>query len=360
MLNLDANSLVERIIKSRGVDYERAVGDRRERERARKREARQRLTKEQREQECKRKQAARQRQTHEQRAREKAREKARSRAQPRPFIAIDGEGGGTDELDRQHYFLMVASGQTAGEERICHREGKSLSTRDCLDFILSLPANVAIVGYGIGYDATQVLRGIKASTLRQILNPRQGKNGPCYTYWGDYAIIYQQGQYIRIARVGRSGGKPSVIKGSSRTIYETFGFFQCSFVKAINNWEIGAEQEREFIAENKMQRDQFVKITDEIIEYSKLVCRYLAMLMTAFRDICTAAGILPRQWSGAGWLAAALLEKHSVPKRPLIPKELEAQAERKPGKNSWPMALRRPERDRQFEIAANRAYYGGR
>ena len=57
-----------------------------------------------------------------------------------------------------------------------------------------------------GYDATQILRGIsKAPTLRRILDPPQGRNGPCYTYWGDYAILYQQGQYLRDARIDRSG-----------------------------------------------------------------------------------------------------------------------------------------------------------
>ena len=160
----------------------------------------------------------------------------------KPFMAIDGEGGGTDELGRQNYFLMVASGQTAGEEYILHREGKPLSTRDCLEFILSLPADRKLVGYGFGYDATQILRGIKPPTLRQILNPRQGKNGPCYTYWGDYAIVYQQGQYFRVARIDRSGPKPAIVKGSCRTVNETLGFFQCSFVKAISDWKIGTER----------------------------------------------------------------------------------------------------------------------
>ena len=76
-------------------------------------------------------------------------------------------------------------------------------------------------------------------------------------------------------------------------------------------------EERSVIAENKARRDEFSQLTDEIIEYCKLECRYLAMLMTEFREVCAAAGILPQQWSGAGWLASALLEKHGVPKRPL-------------------------------------------
>ena len=229
---------------------------------------------EEREHERERKRQARLRQTPEQREREKEREARRDRAKLKPFLAIDGEGGGTDELGRQNYFLMVASGQTSGEEYILHRQGKPLSTRDCLEFILSLPADRKLVGYGVGYDATQILRGIKPPTLRQILNPRQGKNGPCYTYWGDYAIIYQQGQYLRVARVDRSGPKPAIVKGSCRTVNETLGFFQCSFVKAITDWKIGTDEERSVIAENKTRRDEFSQLTDEIIKYCKLECRY--------------------------------------------------------------------------------------
>jgi hypothetical protein len=272
-------------------------------------------------------------------------------------MAVDGEGGGTDALDRQNYLLMVAVNSEG--EYLLQRKGEPLSTCDCLEFLLSLPAEPILVGYGIGYDATQILRGIKANTLRRILNPPQGRNGPCYTYWGEYAIIYQQGQYLRVARIDRSGGKPGIVKGSSRTVYEQLGFFQCTFVKAITGWNIGSEHDRARIADNKMRRDTFSRLTDEIIEYCKLECRHLATLTEEFRKVCAAAGIQPKQWSGAGWLASALLEKHRVPKRPLTSKEAAALAEKRPAMASS-IGLRRPERDPQFEIAANDAYYGGR
>jgi hypothetical protein len=250
MTNRTINRRTEESIRARGADYERLehrlelerlrkrkarkrqTSEQLERERERKREARKRQTLEQRDHEHERKRQARLQRTAEQREREKERNARRNRTKLRPFMAIDGEGGGTDALGRQNYLLMVASGSTAGEERILRRDGKSLSTRDCLEFILSLPADHRLLGYGSGYDATQILRGIKPPTLRQILNPRQGKNGPCYTYWGDCGIIYQQGQYLRVARVDRSGPKPAIVKGSSRTVNETLGFFQCSFVKA--------------------------------------------------------------------------------------------------------------------------------
>ena len=350
----------EEYIRARGLEYERLVEHRRELERLRKREARKRPTPEQREHERERKREARLRQTPEQREREREREGRRNRAKLRPFMAVDGEGGGTDALGRQNYRLMVASGSTAGEERILRRDGKPLSTRDCLEFILSLPADHRLLGYGSGYDATQILRGIKPPTLRQILNPRQGKNGPCYTYWGDLGIIYQQGQYLRVARVDRSGPKPAIVKGSCRTVNETLGFFQCSFVKAITDWNIGTAEERSIIAQNKTHRAEFAQLTDEIIEYCKLECRYLAMLMTDFRDVCSEAGIAPQEWRGAGWLAAALLKKHGVPKRPLTAREAAALAERMPSKNPKPRETRRPERDPKFEIAANAAFCGNR
>src|SRR5580658_4808342 len=168
------NARVEDNIRARGPDYQRLVEHRRELERLRKREARKRQTPEQRENERERKREARLQQTHEQREREKEREGRRDRAKLKPFLAIDGEGGGIDALGRQNYFLMVASGQTLGEECILRRQGKPLSTRDCLEFILSLPADRKLVAYGEGYDATQILRGVKEPTLRQILNPRQG------------------------------------------------------------------------------------------------------------------------------------------------------------------------------------------
>jgi hypothetical protein len=360
MTDPDLASRIDELIGAQGADYERLVQHRRERERERKREERKHQTPEQRKRERVRKRGERQRQTPEQREREKERERGRSRQKIRHFMAIDGEGGGTDHIDRQNYLLMVASGTIAGNEHILHRDGKPLSTIGCLEFILSLPTDRILVGYGIGYDSTQILRGIKAVTLHRIMNPPQGKNGPSYTYWGDYGIIYQQGQYLRVARVDRSGQKPSIIKGSSRTVYENLGFFQCAFIKAIKDWTIGNEKERAIIYRNKSVRDQFSKLTDEIIEYCKLECRYLAMLMTEFREVCKAAGIFPNRWSGAGWLAAALLDKHGVPKRPLTARETAALDEQKPSKNPKPTAPRRPERDREFEAAANLAYYGGR
>ena len=113
---------------------------------------------------------------------------------------------------------------------------------------------------------------------------------------------------------------------------------------AITKWNIGSEEERAIIVENKNRRADFSRLTEEIKEYCTLECRLLAMLMEKFRETCTEVGIRPREWSGAGELAAALFKKHGIPKRPLTPGETAAY------QNS--ISLRRLERDPQFEIAA--------
>jgi hypothetical protein len=336
--------------RARGAKYERTIEARRERERARKQEARRRQTPEQRERERSRKRKARTIQTPEQRDQE--RERRQSRKTPRPFMAIDGEGGGTDFEGRQNYLLMVAA--NSEQPRVFHRDGERLTTRDCLEFLLSLPAEPILVGYYfVGYDANQILRGIigtnNGSTIRRILKPVQGKYGPLSTYWGDYAITYQPGKYFRVSRVDPITRK--LIAGSTRTVYEAFGFFQCSFVDAITKWNIGSEQERIMIIENKSRRAEFLQLTDEIRKYCTLECLLLTRLMEKFRETCTEVGIRPREWSGAGELAEALFKKHGLPKRPLTPREAAA--------HQTSTSPRRPERDPQLEIATNSGYYGG-
>lgn len=174
--------------------------------------------------------------TTERREQERAREALRDRK--KPFIGIDGEGAGTDGAGRQPYLYMAASNADRSYVREVHRDGAALSVRDCLDFILSMPARATLVGYYFKYDANQILRGLikQEKTLRRILNPYQGRYAPKPQRWGNYAITYQEGQYFRVVKLGEDRNP---IKGTSRTVYEPFGFFQRSFVSAIADFEIG-------------------------------------------------------------------------------------------------------------------------
>lgn len=343
--------------------------EQRELQRAKNRElkkiARRNATPEQRAKERERKKTARLNATPEQRALQRAEDRKRKRARLRPFWGVDGEGAGTDDKGRQNYVLMAASGNLSGSgienSHTVHRDGAALSVRDCLEFILSLPRDPILVGFAFGYDANQILRGIRNpkaggrdpfATLRRILDLPSGPYGPRSTFWSDYAITWQPGQYLRVSRLDRSTGKASSVEGSARTVYDVFGFFQCSFVKALENWNIGTPEERAFIADNKARRDEFAVLDDDMVRYCAMECRLLASLMNEFRDVCIKVDVVPEQWSGPGWIAAALFEKCGIPKRPLT----EGEAKNRAPSNE----LRRPKRDDEFERAAHQAFYGGR
>src|SRR5437763_5207047 len=96
----DVAAAVERVrgmLNALGPDHALKVEARRARDRTRKRKVR------------------RQQQTPEQVERERQRQRrARANKIPRPFLVIDGEGGGTDAIGRQPYLLMVA-GDASGE-----------------------------------------------------------------------------------------------------------------------------------------------------------------------------------------------------------------------------------------------------
>jgi len=261
----------------------------------------------------------------------------------KPFIGVDGEGGGTDELGRQNFLLLAA-----GDAELFNNN-RPLSTVECLEFLLALPRDAILVGYFFTYDATQILRDLPVERLKHLLREkdkddepvRGGGNGEKqkrrthYTYWGNYAVAFVPRQYFRVARAnGRGMG---VLPGSSRTINEVGGFFQKSFVEAIKNWNVGDAATVEMIAANKERRSGFTQVDTEIRRYCTAECALLAELMHKLREVALDAGIAPRSWRGAGWLAAKLHEVHATPKR----KELSS-------------------RPPELAAAAIRAYYGGR
>jgi hypothetical protein len=73
-----------------------------------------------------------------------------------PFLAIDCEGGGVNEHGQQNLLLVTACGET-GEPFQLFKDNQHLTTKDVLEFILSLPKNHIIVGYHFNYGVTMIL-----------------------------------------------------------------------------------------------------------------------------------------------------------------------------------------------------------
>lgn len=238
----------------------------------------------------------------------------------RPFVGVDGEGAGTDALGRQLYMLL-----RAGDRELF--TGRPLSTVECCDFLTSLPKGPIYVGFSIGYDITMMLRDMPSERLSRLLNER-GLGRTTWTFFEGFAFSWLPKNHIMIGRTVRFRDETGimrehVIKGSVRTFYEVFGFFQKSFLKVLHEFAIGTEDQRESIRVNKEARGGFAGdgLTDDMFcpfitenerHYCATECDFLAQLMEKFRDNCNAADIRPRTWNGAGKLSAALHKAHGT------------------------------------------------
>lgn len=191
-----------------------------------------------------------------------------------------------------------------------------------------------------------ILRDLPEAQQRRLFEPKTfGEGKSPYVWYRDYDIDYLPRQYLKVRRVRivhdlETGQERRVgIKGSQRTIYETFGFFQKSFLKVLEEFNVGSVEERRAIADSKVRRgDDEWRITQVERDYCALECQLLGELMLRLREYCEGAGIVPRSWNGAGKLAKALLNSHHMPKADQV-------AEWVP---------------REVMDLANMAYYGGR
>jgi hypothetical protein len=261
------------------------------------------------------------------------------KAKSRPFVGCDGEGAGTDELGRQNYLLF-----RMGERELY--TGSRLTTDELLEFICAQPPGGILVGFAFGYDVTMILRDLPDEQKRRLFEPKDFSPGHSpFVWYHEFDVDYLPKQYLKVRRVKRirdpqTGQVRRVgVKGSTRIIYETFGFFQKSFLKVCKEFDVGSADQLATLDKNKSARgDDTWQISDEERAYCALECDLLAELMVKLREYCYAADIHPKSWNGAGKLAKALLAKHKAPTFAKI--------------NEWV-----PQEVRDL---ANMAYYGGR
>lgn len=219
--------------------------------------------------------------------------------QPSHFIALDGEAINTPD-GRHLYVLLCASDGT----HIYNPKG--LSTKACFDYLLDLrrrhPKTI-FAGFAFNYDINMMLKGLKERHVR--------------TLWAERRLTwYHQGErYYMEWAPGKTFSLSHKESGTSLRINDVFGFYQCSFVKALGppaegGWGIGAP---DTIARMKAARSNFtLDDIDEITAYCHEECTLLVELLERLDDALQAAGIRPSQWCGAGSIAGKLLEREGV------------------------------------------------
>lgn len=274
-----------------------------------------------------------------------------------PFVGCDGEGVKTPD-GRSHYALF-----RMGARELYHPDARRLTTPELLSFIVAHPdPGDALTAFAFDYDASNILADIptkrdhpdRPSRLERLLGlfDQPDVTGAAFAWtwlnfdgFPQFGVKYLPrnylkvclGETIRFRHEGRRIVKTLPIPGTERAIFDSFGNFQSSFLKALQAYDIGREHWQRIDA-MKRDRDKFNAIDDEVRVYNSIECDLLADLMTAFRSMSLAAGIRPKTWNGAGKLAAAMLNDWGVVKAKDLPALVPAPV----------LAM------------ANAAYYGGR
>lgn len=252
-----------------------------------------------------------------------------------PFVFWDGEGITYEQGIPQSYVLF---GSSLGHEI----RDKELRTVDCLALILQAerdcPAAIH-TAFAFKYDAEMILVDLPLRSwyvLRQRSSVR----------YAGYTITYHPGRLFRVSRT---------VEGQryTATIYDVFGFFQQSFVKALRGWL----DERELdvitqIEEGKDQRGQFQyeQLDSLIAPYWRQELRLGVLLCDRLRERMLSADVCPSQWYGAGALATHLYRRHAMRKHL-------ARTQRDRHERDTDVVTDLPE---AVNEAARRAYAGGR
>lgn len=234
----------------------------------------------------------------------------------RPFAAVDGEGGGRGDT-HELYVLR------AGDRELY--TGRPLSTETCLTFLESLSRDYRYISYFFGYDVGMIVKDVPQETLQELRDresrkiwPEKGVYRPVVI--GDFEIDFVPRKEFRVRRRGyyRHGQRRSRwIQPSQWLIIDDIaGYFQSSFLSALQKWDIGTEDERRFIARMKDVRAEFGEesysenASREIRDYNALECKLTVELTDKLRDICSSLGYHQSRYQGAGNLAGSMLRKH--------------------------------------------------
>jgi hypothetical protein len=118
------------------------------------------------------------------------------------------------------------------------------------EFLLALPRDALCVGFSLGYDFTKWIESLPDHTVYALTHPdeRSAEFGVPPVRWRAYNVN-------RVSR--RFSISRAKVKGSTRTVWDVWAFFQTSFVKALRKWSIGSARTVDRIERMKSKRAGF-------------------------------------------------------------------------------------------------------
>lgn len=245
--------------------------------------------------------------------------KGHRRQSKKEFIAWDGEGTKVDEPTEHggglySYKVDEWEWMFTGHERLAQpyvllanskggqiTNQKGLGSIECFELILNTKKEypgAIFVGFGFNYDVNQILKDVPLDHLI-------GLHKTNITYVSGYRIEWLPRKSFAIShrRTKRSA-----------VIYDTFGYFQTSFLSACRKY-LGSDDKRfAAIETGKAARDQFTweELDDFIIPYNAKELDMLVDIMDLLEKDLNATGIYPTQWYGPGAVASQVFKKFNI------------------------------------------------
>lgn len=210
----------------------------------------------------------------------------------RRFVAWDGEGISYTPGQAQSYVLF---GNSDGQ-RICSTD---LGTVECLELLLSAKRDAIHIGFALGYDFNMILKDLPHRSLWRLYRTGEIR-------WSGYIIKRVPGKWLHVRKP--KSGKPGV------KLFDVFGYFQSSFVKACEEYLGKDNPELVRIREGKLRRKEFAyeELQTEIVPYWEAELRLMVRLMDALREDFTNAGIKISSWHGPGAVATSVFKSYGI------------------------------------------------
>lgn len=142
-----------------------------------------------------------------------------------------------------------------------------------------------------------------------------------HTIWRTYSLAWHPGKMFsigtmrrRVAYIKSGGGTGYRISYDKHvTLWDVLGFFQSTFVAALDAWKVGSDEQRDRIARMKDKRSNFDDDEQREIEaYCFDECDLLVALVRKLLSYTEKVGLRLTRYDGAGAIAAAMMRKHRV------------------------------------------------
>lgn len=218
----------------------------------------------------------------------------------KPFIAWDGEGY-TDEFGIHHYWLLANS---VGD-KIIAPPGRSIERWNIARVFhhcnTRIP-NAIHVGFALGYDFTMMLRS-------NGLTDRQREDLKHKQYLKADGYMWRMLMGKQMTTWSEAGGNAA----DRFNLQDTWGFFQRSFVNALDEYFDKDWPYRDTIVEMKAQRSTFTRKQDaDVMSYNDMELELLVQLMEELRNRLFQAGMPVSRWYGPGAIANGLLDRWRI------------------------------------------------